>query len=320
MIAPTVDYTILAHAFGSVFTLFTIGVIGYLLARKGWFTPEAKALLPRLVTVVALPAFMLHNMSSSFSRDELMHLVYGSLIPFASICLCLLLSILVGKIIKVRPVRKGIFQTAFATSNTMFIGVPVNLALFGEAALPYVLLYFFANASIFWTVGNYMLAADGGHKEKIFSKASLKQVFSPPMLGFLAGMLVLLLDIKLPIFIAESARYLGNMTTPLILIFFGVLLHGVQLRSVRLDKELVGIYLGRFVVSPLTVILLCYFFPLPDLMRKVFIIQSSLPTVASISILTAYYKSDPEFAAVVVSTTTLLSMLTLPLFMVLLSS
>ena len=42
----------------------------------------------------------------------------------------------------------------------MYIGLPVNLALFGDEALPFVLLYFFANTVFFWTVGNYSISHD----------------------------------------------------------------------------------------------------------------------------------------------------------------
>lgn len=313
------DFHIIYHAVGSVLTLFIIGAVGYLLASKGWFTPESKALLPRLVTLVALPAFMIHNITSSFDRDALFHLVYGSLVPFASISLCFCLSVLLSRLIKVPHPRKGIFQVGFTASNTIFIGVPVNLALFGENALPYVLLYYFANTTFFWTVGNYVLAADGGHKEKIFSPGSVKQIASPPMLGFLFGLTLLILNVKLPFFIADSMRYLGGLTTPLIILFLGVMVQGIRLRSVHPDRELLVLLLGRFVISPLTIILLCLLFPLPDLMRKVFVIQASLPTVTSLSLFASYYKSDPDFATIAVGASTLLSIITIPLFMVLMS-
>lgn len=313
------NFDIIYHAVGSVFTLFLIGAVGYALACKGWFTPESRALLPRLVTMVALPAFMLHNITSSFDRDELFHLVYGALIPFASIALCFGMSILISRLIKTPPPRKGIFQVGFTASNTIFIGLPVNLALFGEGTLPYVLLYYFANTSFFWTVGNYALAADGGRKAKVLSLSSLKQIVSPPMLGFMLGLTLLALNLKLPFFLADAARYLGNLTTPLIILFLGVMLQGIRFNSMRLDKELLFLLLGRFVVSPLTVLALTLLFPLPEMMRNVFIIQASLPAVASLSLLAGYYKSDPEFATLAVGASTLLSIITIPLYMTLLS-
>ncbi|MDL2317091.1 AEC family transporter, partial [Desulfovibrio sp. OttesenSCG-928-A18] len=309
------DFSIVWHAVQSVLTLCCIGCVGYVLARKGWFTPEAKALLPRLVIQVALPVYMLYNITHSLSRDELLHLAYGVFVPVLSIGVMFCLSFALGRLLKVPHKRRGIFYSGCSVSNTIFIGLPVNLALFGEAALPYVLLYYFGNTVFFWTVGNYVMAADGEEKVRIFSLATLRRVFSPPMLGFITAVLLLLLGIPLPDFLLNTARILGNLTTPLIIMFIGIMLQGIRIRAIRPSRELLVILLCRFVVSPLMIVLITLFVPLPDLMRQVFVIQSALPTVAAVSLLSSYYRTDPEFGVLVVSATTLLSILTIPVTM-----
>ena len=75
---------------------------------------------------------------------------------------------------------------------------------------------------------------------------------------------------------------------------------------------------GRLVVSPLVVLLLVPLFPIPELMGKVFIMQASLPVLMQAAILSAYYRTDPEFGALMVSLSTLLSALTIPIYMTLL--
>jgi predicted permease len=303
-----------------VLTLLIIGSVGYLLARKGWFTPESKALLPRLVILVALPPCMLYNITASFSRDELLHLVYGALVPFASISIAFGLSLLAAKALRVSEKRRGVFSMTFTASNTIFIGLPVNMALFGEAALPYVLLYYFANTTFVWTIGSYMVALDGeGPKMRLWSLGTVKQVLSPPMIGFLSGIALLLLNIELPFFITNAAKYLGELTTPLIIMFLGVILQGMRLGSITITRELAAILIGRFIVSPLIIVLLCLIFPLPELMRKVFIIQASLPANTGSTLIAEYHKADGEFATVVVSASTLLSLITIPTIMILIS-
>ena len=311
------DLAIVTHAVQSVLTLVVIGLVGYTLAYKGWFSPETKIMLPRLVTLVALPPCMVYNITTTLSHDALLHLAYGSLLPFASILATLVISTGIGKLIKVPPRRRAIFATGSAFSNTIFIGLPVNLALFGEAALPYVLLYYFANCSFFWTVGNYMMASDGDVEHApLLSKATLKMILSPPMWGFIIGVSLVLFDIPLPTFLSNATMYLGNLTTPLIIIVLGISLQGMRLSSIKVSRDLVFLMFGRFVICPLTMIGLTMLFPLPDLMRQVFIVQSSLPLVMSIALLSSYYKSDPEFGAVAVSTSTLLSIVTIPIYMI----
>ncbi|MDR0339428.1 MAG: AEC family transporter, partial [Desulfovibrio sp.] len=111
------DIDVVWHAVQSVLTLWVIGGTGYLLARAGWFSPDVKVLLPKLATLVALPPYMLYNITSSFTRDELLHLVYGTVVPVISILLCFGLSLALGKLIKVRPKRRGLFYTGFTASN-----------------------------------------------------------------------------------------------------------------------------------------------------------------------------------------------------------
>ena len=49
------------HALQGIFGLLLIVSLGYMLARKGWFSPETQILLPRLVTSVALPPYLFYT-------------------------------------------------------------------------------------------------------------------------------------------------------------------------------------------------------------------------------------------------------------------
>ena len=59
------------HALQSIFGLLLIVSLAYVLARKGWFTPETQILLPRLVSSVALPPYLFYTITHSFGRDQL---------------------------------------------------------------------------------------------------------------------------------------------------------------------------------------------------------------------------------------------------------
>jgi predicted permease len=319
------DLAIVGHAVQGVLTLFILGSVGYIISKVGWASTEVKILLNKLVLFVALPPFMLYNITTFMSREDLLRLSYGLVVPFVSIILTFVLSWLLVKILKVSRVRKGVFCCGFTMSNTIFIGLPVNLAMFGESSVPFVLLYYFANTAILWTVGNYAIAASGNNvaengttrQLRFFSRASLKQIFSPPILGLLAGLSILLLGLPLPEFIKDSARYLGFITTPLALMIIGINMQKVPFSKIRLSRDLIIVLVGRFVLSPLIVVALCLLIPLPDLMRKVFIVQSSLPAMVNLAVLASYHKSDEEFATLIVAASTMLSMVTIPIVVLL---
>ena len=135
-------------------------------------------------------------------------------------------------------------------------------------------------------------------------------------MGFLTGIGLTLLGVELPEFLQNVARSLGNLTTPLAMIFIGISIYDMGLRSIRISKDMALLILGRMVLGPLVMCGFLYFFPVPALMGKVFIIQASLPVMAQAAILSAHYHTDPEFGAQAVSISTLLSMITIPLYMV----
>ena len=76
-------------------------------------------------------------------------------------------------------------------SNTIFIGLPINLAIFGEKAVPYVLLYYIVNTSFFWTIGVFEIAKDSAIRKQatlsFHPLIFLKKLFTPALLGFMIG-------------------------------------------------------------------------------------------------------------------------------------
>ena len=310
---------IFAKAFSAVMTMFCIGILGYLLKRKGWITDETARVMPKFLTTIVLPPFLMRSITATFERDQLLELISGSVVPFISIILCFILAVFVARVFGLQKGRLGIFKVSFAMSNTMNIGLPINIALFGEMAVPYVLLYFFANVTMFWTVGNYCIAHDGnGAHVRMFSLESLKKVFSPPLLGFMTGLALVMLDIHLPVFIDKACKYVGDMAIGLGILYIGVMLQDVRFSDYKLERDVILVLVGRFIISPLAILVLSCFLPLPAIMRKVFVIQASLPVMMNAVILAGYYKADAKYAAVLISVSTLMAIGTVPLFTILL--
>ena len=306
------------HALGGLFSIILMVSIGYFLTAKRRFTPENSALLPFLVNYVSLPTFMIWNLLSTFDRAKLLPLLSGVAVPALSMLISFGVAYLLSNMIGLAPNHRGTFRSAFFSSSAIFVGVPVNMALFGESSIPYVLIFFLANAFLFWTIGNYSISLDGKTAPaKLISLASLRQVFSPPFIGFSIAVSLVLLEIRLPDFLLVSFKYLGSMTTPLSMLFIGIVMYGVKLSQIRLNRDLLVLLAGRFIITPLIVIVVAEFFPIPDLMKKVFVIQSALPAMTQTTLMAKLYGADAEYAAVLVSTTTIVALFAIPVYMVL---
>lgn len=308
---------IFLHAMEGLISIIIMVSLGYILTTKGWFTEESSKLLPKLVNYIALPAYMLWNLLSTFDRSTFLPLFSGIIVPVLSMLTSFAIGLLFSNILGLARDKIGTFRSVFFCSSSVFVGVPVNLALFGENSLPYVLVYFLANAGMFWTLGNYSISLSGQKPPaKLFSRSTLTRVCSPPFVSFSFAVILILLGIKFPDFIMNTCKYLGGMTTPLSMLFIGVAMFGVNLRKIKLSKDIIAVLVGRFIISPLAVLLIASFFPIPELMKKVFVIQAALPGMSQTTVIAKLYEADTEYAALLVSITTLVAVLAIPIYMV----
>ena len=208
----------------------------------------------------------------------------------------------------------------FSLSNAIFIGLPVNILLFGDISIPYALLYYIANTTCFWTIGTFAIANDGalrsgGNKPSLLSFSGLKRLFSPPLVAFLVAVILIMLEIRLPRWVMDTSKYLGNMTTPLSMLFVGIVIARVDWKKLRFGVDMLVLVAGRFVFTPLIVFLMVKNGDFPVLMKQVFVIQAAMPAMTQTPILAEAYKADSEYAGLGTSLTTLLSLISIPVYM-----
>jgi predicted permease len=298
-----------------------LGLAGFYLARRGWANEAARDFMPKMVVGLTLPLYLFSTGMRIIGKDDLGSLLGGAMISALSMAATFLLSFAMARILKVRQGRRGLFTVGFSFSNTMFVGLPINVALFGEASLPHVMSYFVSNSLWFWIAGCYLLSRDSPQPKpaRILSLDTAKKILNPPLAGFMVAVLFIATGAPLPKFLADSASLLGSATVPLSIMYIGMGLGALKLKSIRLGKDLLGVMSGRFIFCPLATFLICLPFDIPVIQSQVFVIQSSLPVLAACSIMAGYYKSDTAFAVLIVSLTTMATLITVPVFRVLVS-
>jgi predicted permease len=308
------------NALESVVSVLLLIALGFGLAKRGWFDDQATALAARLVVSVALPAYMVANLMGGYDRARLLAMLPGLPVPFAVMLASFGIGRAVAKAARLPSGRRGTFASMFSLSNTIFIGLPVNLVLFGDASLPYVLLYYVANTTLFWSIGVYGIARDGSARggtkaARFISREGLARMLSPPLLAFLVSSILILAGLRLPAFLLDLSRTVGNMTTPLSMIFIGSTIAAVDWKTVRPGLDMALLLGGRFVLAPLLIVLAVGWLDFPVLMKKVFLIQATMPAMTQTPIVARAYGADAEYAGIMTSITTVASLVTIPLFM-----
>ena len=310
---------IFLRSISGILVILGMILVGFVIGEKGWFDDKSRGLIAKLVTQVALPCYMLYTITQRFTAADLLIMLPALRFPALSMVILLGIATGVARIFAVRQDRRGLFISMFFNSNTIFVGLPINQALFGDASIPYVLIYYMCNTTFFWTLGTYLIQRDGEGEAQFDLKTSLKKVFSPPLMGFILGLVMVMLQIKLPAFLASDLQYLGNLTTPLSMIFIGLSVSHVGVKQLVLGKDQLLILLGRFLVAPLLMASIVYWLPLPSLMKQVFIIQSAMPVMTNAPVVARLYGADSDYAAVMVTETTLATMVVIPFLMLLMA-
>ena len=311
---------IFLKSLGSIFPIIVMISIGYILKKRHWFHHTFSENVSKLITNVALPCSIFYSVLKYLNMEALKEVSNRLIFTFASVIIGYVAAFFVIKLVKMREGRRGVFYNAVVNANTIFIGLPLNMALFGEEASKYYLMYYITNTISIWTLGYMLLASDpmenSGDAKGGFD---LKKLLSPPLIAFVIAFAVLLSGIRVITPIVETTKYLGSVVTPLALLYIGIVLADAGLHSIRFDLDTNLALLGRFVFSSVVMIVLLkiavHFVKLDPLEIKTFVIQAAAPVFAALPILTNETKGDIGYSTNVVTTSTILFILVVPLLM-----
>lgn len=305
----------------SIIPIVVIIILGYVLQVRGWFAGDFGDNLSKLIMNVALPASIFVSVLKYLTLDKLVSLSGALLYTFGAFILTYIVAYIVVKVFKVPAGRRGTVINTFVNANTIFIGLPLNVALFGDNALPYFLIYYITNTISTWTLGVYIMTSDSeSGKSEVAAKFDWKRLLPAPLVGFLVALVFLVLRIPVPSFATSTLTYIGDIVTPLSLIYIGIVLAKAGLNSIRFDKDTIVTLIGRFVFAPAIMFALLYLVGkgLPSDEVKTFIVQSAAPALAVLPILASQGDGDVEFATNVVTISTVLFVVVIPVVVTLL--
>ena len=288
----------MANTVSGVLMILAVIVVGFFTGKRGLVSEKNTDFLSNLVTKIAVPAMLFQNAAQNVTWDFLRETgVIGILTPFISYAVVVSVAFFSYKLFKIGPKDRGIFITMFSMSNTITVGLPIVMAIFGEKGIPYLTSYYIANTVVFWGICVPIIAADAGQRKK-FGLDTVKAVFSPAIISFFIGSALSLSGIKLPEFIMSAASSVGSMVMPISLMLIGIVLSSMARRDVfRIERTGLLALIGRFFISPLVCILLCLLFRLNFIATGVFTVMSALPVMNQASIIARYYGANDRLTA-----------------------
>jgi predicted permease len=299
----------------SVAVIFLIFSVGFLFsARKIW--PEnATASLSVIVIKIAAPCLAVVGLADDMPPALLKSALLLIVISFLHVGMLYAAGKGLSRLLRLDAGRRAIFEVTFTLNNVIFIGLPINQIAFGPSGLPFLFTYYIVSLLVCWSVGVYEIArVSQTHANGI----SWKTLLSPGLIGVFAGTFLGAFQLAIPGVIHMVLQYLAGLCVPLSLLVIGANLTTFTKSFSPPSKDEIVSMAGKFLISPLFMLLLLTVFGVNGLPFRVLMLSSSMPCHMQTSILAHYYDVESEYAARLVSLSSVLCLITIPVFVTLL--
>lgn len=205
--------------------------------------------------------------------------------------------------------QKKVLQYCTIVSNGGFLGNPVAEGVYGELGLLYASIFLIPMRVVMWSAGTSYFISGGTDKKKV-----LRNILTHPCLvAVYLGMFLMFTQIHVPEVLASSVRSIGNCNSAVTMFIIGTILADVDVRTI-INKTTAGFGIFRLVVLPGAALALSRLLGLDSVAAGVAVIMTGMPAGATAAIFAARYGSDAEFATKCVVLSTLLSMITIPVW------
>lgn len=293
--------------------IFIIIALGFFTVKKSIVDESHFKMIADLIILITTPALIFYSMYSTYSPDLLKTNYFIPLIGILVPLLTFVVSIFALKAFHVPVDKQSVFYVISIFSNTTFLGIPVNMALFGQKSILTVILYDLGHTTLFWTFGIWLLT-----NERVSVK-NLKNLVNPPMVSLFIAIAIVLIGIKIPIFIVKTAQMVGNITVPLAMMFIGMNMAYINVKEEKVGGSIAAAALVKLIVSPLIAIAMVSIIPLTAEIKRIVILEAALPTMLSSAIVAKQYSKNYRFASMGVLATTTICFVSLPLILYIVS-
>lgn len=308
--------------------LFILIAVGFLCQRAKLLTEEANKCMADIVMYFVTPCVIITAFGSTlYAKEELLQILKNiGIVAIISAVVHILMILAVTFLFRFRDENKRrLMRFSAVFSNAGFIALPLAQALIDtptshEGAL-YAAVYLAVFNIVLWTWG---LIDMSGDKKALNVK---KIILNPGIIGVVVGMILFTsplyvnigdtAGIVLPSVIMDAISAMGALNLPLPMLMVGFYLGKANLIEAFKDGWSYLCIALRLIIFPLAVLLVCYLLGVRGNVLTVSVIGASAPVGATATIFSAKFNRDTELSVRLVSLSTILSMITMPIIIAL---
>ncbi len=292
----------------SVVSLLIIILVGVYGSRKGIITAELNKGLTDILIKIALPFMIVSSFMFTYDESIKFNVIKTFYYSIGAYAIMIIASYLF--LIPVKRDKKTVLHFANVFVNTGYIGFPVLNSIFGPEGVIYGSIFNVFFVILVWTYG--IMLYRGKLEKGYLKKEIISLLFNPSIIAVVLGIFLMALDIKIKGPLLLSIKSIGNITGPISMFIIGVILANVKIKQHLKDWT---VYYGtalKLIILPIIIYLISLL--VKDSSRAIYsvVIMTAMPASAMTSILAESFDKEKEFAAIIVSATTLISLITVP--------
>ncbi len=302
-----------------ILPVFAVVITGWIVGATGYLSRGLSDALIHFAYNVAMPALLIVTIA-----QEPAHALidWGFLVSFGGGSLLCFALVFGGLRLRggYRLASQTMYGMAASMTNTGFVALPVLHAIYGQrAVLPAAIATVFV-AVIMFPVSVILLELDrhDARRARAGTALLLRQILLNPMvLATLVGIIWSALRIRMPMLVDDYLNILADALAPCALFAIGLGLSIDGLHA-NIGRSLL-LAVIKLAIMPLIVFGLSVTFGLSPLYTIAAVICAAVPTAKTVYILAGEYRCEETMVAATVSMTTLLSIVSLPVWLYMLS-
>lgn len=279
--------------------------VGYIITKKGVLTLQGAGEITSLLLKIVTPCLIVSSFLTAEGDLPPGEMLLAAALSALSMIIGIGLSLLCFR--REPEVRKKTLRFCTVFCNAGFMGIPLVQAITGDEGVVYGSFFIAVFNLICWTYGYRMMNGAG--------RLSVKNaVLNPGVIGLAIGLPIYFLKIPVPQVLSEPVQFFSGLNTPLAMLVIGSYVARVNAREFLSDAGVYKAAALRLVLAPavfLPFLLLAH--PTPALLVSC-AVQASCPVAANAVLFSVQYGGDSELASKTVAASTVLSILTIPLF------
>ena len=289
-------------------TLFLLIMIGLTLKKIGIITKEGQKCLSDITVNLILPCNIISSFMGEMNvSEQFIKNCSGAFLISLGIQM---FSILFGKYCFLRcPKEKGrIFTYGIIVSNSSFIGIPIIHSLYGAVGVLYTSFFQIPVRLTMWSSGLALFT----HVDR--KEAYKKLVKHPCIIAVFLGVLLMMFQVRFPVFLENTLEGISKCMVPVSMLAIGAMLAESDIRRM-FDRDVLYYCVLRLAAYPLLNLGVLRLLRVDSVLCSTMVLLSAMPMASTTAILADKYDCNPEIASQAIFVSTLLSIVTLPVFM-----